>query len=153
VAVATATEIPNVGVGGAPFPAAFVQLVVGDRDGNYTTTMLQDVRNKLLEFRAGGIPVVVVGGIVSYEAVTWDIDWPSGVDSLAGSAAVRSITVAVTQFMNPGQTLLRSTLIAAARTVPNAIVNDTSLVAPAGDIIAATSTTIPRVRPTDVTFV
>jgi len=150
IVVATAFEIVNP----APnsMPAAAVQLVVGDKNGLATSGMLLDVRDRLIEFRAAGIPVDVISGIVDNELVTWDIDFDSAVNSTRVAEDVRAVTVAVAQFLGPNEILYRSSLIAAAKTVPGAIVGQNSLVVPVGDIVPTTRQTIIRVRSQDVKF-
>jgi hypothetical protein len=156
VAVATAIEVNNppesCSCSGDPLPACAVQLIIADVNGNASATMMQQVREELLEYRAAGIPVQVIAGIVDNELVEWDIDTLSNFDSAQVVEEVRAVTVAVAQFLAPGATLFRSTLIAAARTVPGAIVRDDSLVVPATDIVPATPQTIIRIVSTDVTF-
>jgi uncharacterized phage protein gp47/JayE len=153
VAVATATEIINPFSG---FPAAFVQLVIGDRNGAASSTMIQDVIDTLLEFRAGGIPVQVLGGQVLNVSVVWKLAFLTGCDEQLATARVRAVTVALAQFLPPGHeggTLYRSSLIAAARSVPGVIVAEDGLMFPLGDLVPADPTTMIRVLSTSVTFV
>lgn len=149
VAVASAFESTNPSTG---FPAAIIQLIVGDANGNSSPDVLQAVRDRLLEFRAAGIPVALSGGVVTFQPVRWLLSYATGIDSVATQADVQAVTVAVSQFLSPGETLHRSTLIAAARTVPGVIVSDYSLITPAGDIIPTDTFQVIRVRSTDVTF-
>lgn len=151
VAVARATEVVNLNP--VAVPAGMVQLTVADKAGGYSSVMLTAVRDKLLEFRALGIPVFVSGGSAVYEDVVWDLDFEQGVNTQSKLAEVRAVTVAVTQFLRPGSKLLRSSLIAAARAVPGVIVNEGSLVEPAGDVVPAAVTEMIRIRSTDVSFV
>lgn len=149
VAVATAYEIVNPGQG---LPAGAVELIVGDANGNATLDMIQAVNDKMIEFRAAGIPVFVSSGLVAYEPVVWDLDFLTGVDTVAATADVRAVTSAITQFLPSGAGLYRGTLIAAAKTVPGVIVRDSSLVAPAGDVFPVDNQHYIRVRPVDVSF-
>lgn len=151
VAVARATEV--VTPDASALPAGFVLLTVADKAGGFSSVMLTAVRDVLLAFRALGIPVIVSGGNVVYEDVIWDLDFEQGVNTQAKQAEVRAVTVAVPQFLRPGAKLLRSSLIAAARAVPGVIVNDSSLLEPAGDIVPVSSTSMIRIRDTDVSFV
>lgn len=152
VAVSRAIEVTNPDEN--LLPAGMVQLVIADRNGGASSVMIQAVKDRLLEFRALGIPVLVTGGEVIYEPVSWaGLQYASGLNTLEKQAQVRAVTVACTQFLAPGSKLLRSTLISAARTVPGVIINDDSLVTPAGDIIPATNVQMIRVRSTDVVFV
>jgi uncharacterized phage protein gp47/JayE len=150
VAVATAIEVLNPTSG---FPAAIVQLIVADSDGGSSPALLQAVRDELLTFRAAGIPVIVVGGVVVNELVTWRVAFETGVNSQLASAQIRAITVAVAQNLSPGQTLLRSSLIAGARAVQGAIVSAGSLVVPVGDIVPTDIHKLIRIRPQDIVFV
>jgi uncharacterized phage protein gp47/JayE len=152
VAVATATEIVNPFTG---YPAAFVQLVIGDRNGNASSTMLQQVRDKLLEFRACGIAVQVIGGTVTYVPVAWKIGVLTGYDEALVVSRIRAVTVAVGQFLAPGPdvgVLYRSTLIAVAKTVPGAVISDSSLAYPMTDVVPSSVDQMIRVLPESVTF-
>lgn len=148
VAAATAVEILDE----SAVPAGFVRLTVADLNGGFSETMLQNVRDALLEFRALGVPVFIQGGSVFNQSVTWDISVQTGFDSTQVQDDVRAVTVASTQFLNPGEPLYRSSLIAAARTVPGAIVGANALVTPADDIVPA-ETELVRVVGEDVSFV
>lgn len=150
VSVSTAFEILNPGSG---FPAAAVELIVADDDGGASPTMIQGVIDALLAFRAGGIPVFVTGGTVVFEPVSYHLSFASGIDTVAATAQVRAVASAFSQFLRPGQTLLRSDLFAAARAVPGTIVGADALPVPVGDIVPVSNSTIIRVRPQDVSFV
>ena len=157
VMVATAIEVINPSGG---FPAAAVQLTVGDLAGNATSGMIQDVSNMLLSYRAAGIPVFVQSGTVVYQAVTWHLAFGSGVDETLAESRVRAVTVAVSQFLPPGPgagTLRTASLIAAARSVPGVILSDdallgSSLAYPLGDVVPSGTSQMIRVLPTSVTF-
>jgi uncharacterized phage protein gp47/JayE len=152
VRVATATEILNPESG---FPAAMVQLVIGDINGNATSSVVTAVSDKLLGYRAGGMPVRVLTGLVAYEAVQWRLAYKTGYNEKLCRERVRAVTVAVSQFLPPGPergALYRGALIAAAQQVPGVIVQDTSLLAPLGDNYPATPQTMIRVLPQSVTF-
>jgi uncharacterized phage protein gp47/JayE len=150
VAIATAYEIVNPG---ESMPGGAVELIIGDVNGNATMDMTQAVKDILLQYRAAGIPVIVSAGTVVPEPVIWSLDYETGIDTVAAQADVRAVTVAVSQFLNPGAGLYRSTLQGAARTVPGVIVRSDSLVAPAGDVFPTDNTKIIRVLPELVTFV
>lgn len=152
VAVASAYELTNP-CDGNPVPACAVSLIVADADGGFSSKMLLDVRDNLIDFRAAGIPVIVSGGVVAEQTVTWDIGFDAGVNTVRVAEEVRAVTVAVSQFLAPGQTLLRSALIAGARAVPGAVVNDGSLVTPVGDVVPTLDTELIRIRSEGVTFV
>jgi uncharacterized phage protein gp47/JayE len=152
VRVATATEILNPESG---FPAAMVQLVIGDINGNATSGMVTDVSNMLLGYRAGGMPVNVLTGVVAYEGVQWNLAYKTGYSEVLCRERVRAVSVAVAQFLPPGPergALYRGQLIAAAQQVPGVIVQQASLLAPLGDVVPSTPQTMIRVLPQSVTF-
>ena len=152
VAVATATEILNPSGG---FPAGAVQLVVGDRNGNASSTMLTAVSDSLLNWRAAGIPVFVIGGTVVFQTVQWHLAFKVGFDERLATARVRAVTVAVSQFLPPGPDngiLYRSSLISAAKNVPGVILSDSSLLYPLGDVVPTSAEIMIRILPTAVTF-
>jgi len=149
VAVSTAYEIVNPG---DALPAGAVELIVGDEDGNATSLVLQAVRDVLLDFRACGIPVFLSGGKVAFEDVRYRLAFSTGIDTVRAASEVRSTIVAMTQFLRPGQTLLRSDVFAAARAVPGVIAREDSVQEPAGDVVPPDNQTIIRVRAEDVSF-
>jgi uncharacterized phage protein gp47/JayE len=149
VSVATAIEIDNSASGD---PAGAVQLIIADANGNASGSMITQVIDAELLWRAGGIPVFVTGGTVVFQPITWALDIDSGFSQQTVLSQVAAVTVAVAQFLAAGDTLHRSTLIAAAHTVPGAIITDSSLVNPIVDVVPLTTSTILRVRSTDITF-
>lgn len=153
VAVATAIEYTNPDTG---FPVAYIQLVIADRDGNATPSLEQDVANMLLEYRAAGIPVKVVSGVVTYQTVSWALAFQQGINEAEAREQIRAITVAVSQFLPPGPErgiLYRSTLLAAARTVNGVVLRADALRDPLDDVVPTSNTQILRVRPQDVSFI
>jgi uncharacterized phage protein gp47/JayE len=149
VSIATALDVINPG---DALPAGAGQVIVGDDNGNSSPDTIQAVVDELLNWRPIGIPVRVVGGVVRPVPVVWRIGLEDGADSFRVAAQVRAATVAVAQFLNPGQDLLRSALLAGARVVAGAIVRDDSLVAPVGDVHPTEVHEILRVAAEDVSF-
>jgi uncharacterized phage protein gp47/JayE len=149
VAVATATEILNPGNG---FPAAAIQLVVGDRSGNASSGMITAVSDKMLGFRALGIPVYVIGGVVVYQAIQWALAFQVGFDEKLATSRVRAVCVALAQFLPPGGTLYRAKLISAASRVPGVIIGDSSLLNPLGDVETTSGNQMLRILAQGVTF-
>lgn len=153
VAVATAADVVNPSSG---FPAGAVQLVIGDLNGNASATMIAAVSDTLLQYRAGGIVVSVLGGTVVYQGVQWHLAFQAGYDEQLAASRVRAVTVAVAQFLPPGPgngVLYRSALIAGVKSVPGVILSDASLVLPIGDVVPTSADQMIRVLPTQVTFV
>jgi uncharacterized phage protein gp47/JayE len=152
VAVARAIEINNPNSG---FPAAFVQLIIADQAGQSTGALETLVANSLIDFRALGIPVEVLGGqlLTPGPTIQWRGAFETGVDQAVVAAQVRAVTVAVGSTLGPGETLFRSALLAAGRTVAGFIVSDTSLVAPIGDTVPTSVNLVIRIAPESVLFV
>ena len=153
VAVATATEVMNPSGG---FPAAAVQIVIGDRNGNASSAMITAVSDSLLNWRAAGIPVFVISGVVVFQTVQWHLAFKVGFDEKLATARVRAVTVSVSQFLPPGPDngiLYRSAIIAAAKNVPGVILSDSSLLYPLGDVGPTSAEIMLRILPTGVTFV
>ena len=152
VSVATAIEATNPGTG---LPVAMIQLVIADKDGKSVPSLNQAVANSLLEYRAGGIPVEVLSGVVTYQQVQWSLAFSYGYDEASIRNQIVAVTVAISQFLPPGPTgtLLTSTLIAAAKTVRGVIVRNDALRLPLGDVVPVSNTQIIRIRPQDVSFV
>jgi hypothetical protein len=118
--------------------------------------MVTAVSDKMLGYRAAGIPVFVLTGTVVYQAVQWALAFKTGYDETLATSRVRAVTVAVGQFLPPGPangTLYRSTLISAAQQVPGVLVSDSSLVMPMGDVVPASAGEMIRILPTSITFV
>ncbi len=152
VAVATATELINPNSG---YPAAAVQLIIGDLNGNATGDMLTAVANSLLAYRALGIPVFTSAGQVTYQPVEWSPAFQTNINQSLALQRLAAVTVAVAQYLAPGPTsgiLYRAKLIAAAQQVPGLIVTDASLVIPAGDVVPTSANQMIRILPTGVTF-
>lgn len=150
VSVSTAFEIENPGTA---LPAGAVELIIADDNGFASGAMIQATLDMLLQFRCCGIPVFVFTGDVVFTTVSFKLAFETGVDTVAAAEEVRAVTVAFSQFLRPGQTLLESDLAACARAVPGVIFRDDSLVIPVGDIVPTSNTQIIRVRPEDIVFV
>lgn len=150
VSVSTAFDIVNPGTA---LPAGAVELIVADQNGNASSAMIQAVRNILLQFRSGGVPVFISGGQVTFVQVVYQLAFQAGIDTVAASEAVRATLVAISQFLKPGQALLDDDIRAAARAVPGVIVQAGSVIAPVGDTITTSNSQILRVRPQDIAFV
>jgi len=153
IAVATASEIMNPDGG---YPAASVQLVIGDQNGNATSAMVTQVATSLLSYRSAGIKVEVLTGTVVYQQVQWALAFRTGTVESIARERVRAVTVAAAQFLPPGPNkgkLYRSSLFAAARQVPGVILTEDSLRYPIGDVVPASAQEMIRVLPSQVTFV
>lgn len=133
-------------------PAGYTQLIISDTQGNASDTMVTQVSDALLEYRALGVPVVVLAGTPVAQSVTWAVSYETNVNTTAAQEELRQVTAAVPQFYRGGQVLYRSELLSAAKTVPGVIVGENSLVVPAGDVVPANDELI-RIDTADVSFV
>jgi hypothetical protein len=91
-------------------------------------------------------------GSVFQQTVTWSLAFETGVNEALAQSRVRAVSVAASQFLAPGATLYKSTLISAAKKVPGVIISDSSLVYPLGDVETTSPGQMIRVASTAVTF-
>lgn len=120
------------------FPASSVQAFVLDALGQANDTLALRAAVTLLEFRGAGIPVFMLPGVPQYENVVFEglaFDSTIQNDTNAGVNAVKASIVAALNNQLPGQTLYRSTILAAARQIAGAIVPEGSLITPAADLV------------------
>lgn len=110
-------------------------LYIADANGQANRAIAAVVELALREYRCGGIPVVVVGGIPTFVAITYSLQFETGIDTIAAFDAVRSATVARVNQTAPQATLQRSLLFEIARSVRGVIVNANAVTAPAGDVV------------------
>lgn len=139
VTSASAIEVTDPMTG---LPTGHVLLYIADQNGQSNQILVQAVRNALLEWRAAGIVVDVLATAPQFEQVQYSIAFRSGVDTLAATEQLRALTVAAVNLLQPGEPLQRSLLFALARSIPGAIVSDSAVVVPAGDIVPDAARTI-----------
>lgn len=144
IAVATAIEVTN--PNGSP--AAAVQAFILDSLGRANTTLAAQGLLALVSFRAAGIPVFVVPGVPVFVPIRLLISFDSSIvlDTVAAAAAVRAAIVAALNNQRPGQSLLRSTITAAALTVAGTVVDEDALVEPAGTLVPVSTSEAFRTR-------
>lgn len=83
---------------GSQLPARYVQVFIGDKQGNSNLAMIQAVRLKLLNFRAGGIMAQVIGQIPQTVFVQFNgVAIPAGLDP---APIILAIQGAVAAFIN-----------------------------------------------------
>lgn len=131
VRVATAAEetLPN----GDPTGRVFVY--IADALGNGNSALAAAVRIALVEYRAAGVIVDVIGAQPLFVNITYNLRFAAGVDSLVAFEQVRFATVAAVNALAPNATLEVSQLFAIARSIPGVIVLDDAIVAPVGDLV------------------
>lgn len=128
-----------------------VLLYVADANGQANAALVNKVRLALREWRAGGIPVRVVGAVPTFIDVALAIGFLDGYATPGVQAQARAVVVDAVNRLAPNEPLLRSTIIAALRTIPGVVVLDSSIVAPIGDLFPAAGQVF-RTTPTQVTF-
>lgn len=123
------------------FPACSGQAFILDALGQSNETLGARGLLNLLEFRSLGIPVVVVPGtpeFINIDFVGTSFDTAIVLDTSQAATDVKSAIVAALNNQQPGRNLLRSTIIAAAKTVEGFVIEDEDLIEPAGTLIPAT---------------
>jgi uncharacterized phage protein gp47/JayE len=110
-------------------------LIIADQNGNSTQVMINNVVQTLLNYKAAGNYVNVIGGTVSLVSITIHVSYMSGIDSLAAQQLVRNAIVAAVNNLGPGQTLYLSSIISAAASVSGVIVGSGAVTVPAGDVV------------------
>ena len=127
---------------GTGLPACSVQGFILDALDQGNETLAARGLLTQLEFRAAGIPVQAIAGtpqFVNVDFVGTSFDTSIVLDTSQAADDVRSFIVAALNNQRPGQNLLRSTIIAAAKNVPGFVIEDSDLVEPAGALIPASS--------------
>lgn len=134
-------------------PAAVVQAYILDALGRANETFAARAYSNLLQYRALGIPVLVGAGEVEYVAIRLRPTWDTAVvtDTAAGWGAVQNAIVAALQNLRPGQTLERSLIYAAARSVSGLLLPDGALELPTGDLVPSTTSSALRTLPELIT--
>jgi uncharacterized phage protein gp47/JayE len=132
VVSATAIEVLDVGTG---LPSGDVQVFIADAQGQSNSILAAAVVIALREFRAAGIIVTVLTTVPRFESIAYQLAFRSGTDTVAAVVQLKALTVAAVGLLNPQEPLLRSMLMALARAIPGAIVTETAVPVPAGDIV------------------
>lgn len=145
VVAATAEEV--LGLDG--LPSGHVRLFIADEQGQSNAVLAAAVTLALREFRAGGIVVVVLTTQPRFETISYVIQFRTGTDTRAAATQLKALTVAAVNLLQPQETLPRSLLFALARSIPGAIVLETAVQLPAGDVVPGSGevvkTTLERV--------
>lgn len=123
-------------------PSGPVLCYVADSNGQSNSQLLEAVRLKLKDYRAAGVYVRVVGSAPRFEPVAYQIQFEPGVDTREKAQALKALTVSVVNLLQPGEPLQRSMLMSLARSISGAIVPDTAVQVPAGDVVPAAGESI-----------
>jgi hypothetical protein len=134
VASAYAEEVVDV----EGLPLGPIRLYIADKAGQSNALLASSVRTGLREYRAGGVPVDVLSSRPVMVPIDYLVSFQPYVDTRAAAAQLKRLTVATVNLLGPNEPLLRSLLLALARSIPGAIVYDTAVQVPAGDILPTT---------------
>jgi uncharacterized phage protein gp47/JayE len=131
VAQATAEEqLNSLGV-----PNGLVFLYISDANGQSNALLEAAVADALLEYRGGGIVVDVFGAVPVLQSIVLSLSYTAGTDTAAAFNSVRAAVVAAVNALAPGDTLYRSIIIEAAKSITGVIVSDTAVTVPTGDVV------------------
>jgi uncharacterized phage protein gp47/JayE len=108
---------------------------IADASGSANTALVTAVQTELVNWRAAGVPVNVVGATVVYQDITIALTFAAGYDTSAVRDQVREAIVAAVNELKIAETLYRSTIVAAARGVLGVL--DCVVTDPAGDVVPA----------------
>lgn len=116
-------------------PTGRVAEYVADANGQGNATLVSAVRGALVEYRACGVWVDVIGAIPTFVPIRYRLSFEAGVDTTRAFDLVRSATVAAVNALAPDETLHVSLLFAVARSIPGVIVADDAVQEPVGDLV------------------
>ncbi len=136
----------------AGIPSGFVDLYIVDQSGQANAALAIAVYNALVEYRAAGVVVRVIGAQPVFQSITYRLRYAAGVNSVAAREQIRFLTVAELNTLRPSQTLERSLLTEICRTVPGVIVLDDAIASPAGDVVPLAGQVL-RTSPELISFV
>lgn len=115
-------------------------LYIADANGQANVALIAEVVSALREYRAGGLPVIVVGGTPVFQTITYHLSFLTGIDTVLAFDQVRQATVARVNLQAPQEPLRRSMLFEIARSVPGVVVPDDGVTVPAGDVVPLVGT-------------
>ncbi len=108
---------------------------IADVTGSANTSLEVAVAAELVNWRAAGIQTNVTGATVVYQDVAVTLTFAAGYDTSAVRDQVRTAIVAAVNALDIGETLYRSTIVAAARSIQGVL--DAVVTDPAGDVVPA----------------
>jgi len=119
-------------------PNGIVDGFIADAAGNGNSALATAVTIALLDWRAQGIKVNVIGASPVYVSIGLRLRFESGVSAAVAFERVKMLVNAAVNQLAPQQTLPASLITATARRVPGVIVLDDALQFPPGDVVPAT---------------
>jgi len=143
VVSAMATEALTV-ISGRSYPARIVSLYISDSSGVASSALAVDAETALLDYRAGGIAVIISTSIPSLVEITLRLTFRTGVDTVTLTEAIRASVVEFVNSLPVSGTLSVGDLYSVLRRfVPDGLVmSQAMLVAPVGDVVPNVGETI-----------
>jgi len=119
------------------YPAGRVRAFVLDRLGRADSTLAARGRLALNSYRALGVPVFVEPSVPEFVEISFSVSFDTRIvqDSVQQANRVKAAVVAALENQRPGQSLLRSTIIAAIKSVPGAVMEDSDLLVPTATLL------------------
>lgn len=114
-----------------------VTVYVADEDGNSNAAMVAAVAKELEHWRAASDVVYVTGGVLVNVPIVLSLTVRSGVSIGALLDNVRQAVVSRVGRLNPGETLFRDMIAAAARDVDKEAILGVEVIEPAANIVPA----------------
>jgi hypothetical protein len=135
-------------------PARIVQLSVADPTGTCNSTLAAVVQKSLLEYRAGGITVLISSSLPQIVTVRLALAFEARVDTVTLASNIRNAVMTFINSLGVNQPLLRSDLAAVLSRFKEVglIATNGTVVEPAGDVYPDPSRTL-RARLDDVVVV
>ena len=132
--VESATAIEVTGSSGQP--ARLVQLYVADSSGVANEALIAQVQTELLEYRAGGIQVILFPSVPEIIDIQFALAFVTGVDTVTLTQEVRGAIVSFVNSLGVNQPLLRNDLGAVLTRFRSSgvIPTEGSILVPAGDL-------------------
>lgn len=132
-------------------PARVVQLYVADATGTCNATLAAIVQKSLLEYRAGGISVIISSSLPQIVGVQLALTFQVGVDTVTLSTNIRNAVLTFINSLGVNQPLYRSDLAAVLSRFKEVglIATNGTVVSPAGDVVPDPGRTL-RARLDDV---
>lgn len=140
---AEAVEVLDLGI-----PARLVELFISDSSGVANAALARLVDVALNEWRAGGIFVITYTSVPQLVGAQLALTFQAGINTVQVGANVRDAVVGFINDLGTGRTLYRQELGSVLARFRNQglIPNESSIVAPAGDVVPSIGRTL-RTRP------
>lgn len=130
-------------------PARVVNLYISDSSGVASDVLGRQVAVQLLDYRAGGIAVIISTSIPYIATIQLALSFRANVDTVSLTDQIRAAIVEFVNSMAVNSTLYRADLFSVLRryVADGLIVNEGSIVAPAGDLVPTIGQTIRTTTP------